>query len=549
MTPVRILDLMTHRFRWAFWGSAIYLLAAAAFAWIVKDRYIEYAPGFVLPPAFLALFMTMAAFSNPESDIASEASGYPAFLLRLPVRTSTLALAPVVGSILWTAGAWIFLAACVMRPMGLTVPIWWPALVVTSIATTLQAALWMPIRFGYARVFAAITLPVLMIYFAMAWPQAEVTERQLAMRFGGATIFFAALAIWAVARARSTSAVRRTVKERTFQDKARAWKPFKSAFAAQVWVEWRRTGRLLPFIVGGIILLMSLPLLRPYPHFSQLYFYGPIEVQPWVNGGAPILAFLPVIFATVLGMGASRSYLKGADGSYHLFFATRPLTDAQFLRAKTIAILFGALIAMVLPVIALWFWLQIPARTEAGEAPLLDIMRSRSLPEDKFYYAGYWLLLLILTIRNQTVGSFVEFIPKGYIRGVYALAVAISGATIWISLGVNGRWLSDQKNEGALFAIVGAFLALKLAVAGILAWRLIALRPETKSDLVRRFVVWLVAAGVVAYVAHVIGAGLSRQADYWFYGSPAVSLCAALLVPLTRPVLARLAIEAGRHKP
>ena len=117
MTPVRVLDLMTHRFRWAFWGSAIYLLAAAAFAWIVKDRYSQFAPGFVLPPAFLALFVTMAAFSNPESDIASEASGYPAFLLRLPVRTSTLALAPVVGSILWTAGAWIFLAACVMYSM------------------------------------------------------------------------------------------------------------------------------------------------------------------------------------------------------------------------------------------------------------------------------------------------------------------------------------------------------------------------------------------------------------------------------------------------
>ena len=91
--------------------------------------------------------------------------------------------------------------------------------------------------------------------------------------------------------------------------------PFTSAMAAQRWLEWRRQGRNLPIVTGIALTALSLPLLW-VADLQTEYFSDGLVMNVYVVTAFNFLLWVPVLFSTVIGLGARRSEARGADAPW-----------------------------------------------------------------------------------------------------------------------------------------------------------------------------------------------------------------------------------------
>lgn len=546
MTGVTVLQMFVHRYRRLYVGMLAYLVVLAGLAQLPSGTIPNAAIGSLLAPFFLGLFASIAAFANPDTDLAAETSGYPAFLLRLPVKSVTLAFWPLVGVSLWGAFLWFGLAKMYLLPSGMTVPIIWPMLLIAATGMTLQATLWMPFRAGAIRLMLAILIPAALVIFG-AWAQANnLPQAQISFVFAVEGVLAAAWAGYAVKRARVTGAMRSAIRERTYTDKSRRLSPFRTPAMAQFWLEWRKEGRLLPMITALILGAGSVPLLWERVRY-QVVYRGDLNVNTWVWSMMPSLPWLTLIIATILGMGASKSYMRSPEGSYHLFFATRPLSSAQMLKAKYTSITLGVVTAWAITILVAAGWLMLPADDLKGhEAPLLSLLLQRTPWEEAAAMAGGALLLGFWAVRNQIVGVFTHYAPVPSIRGIYAMAVAISAGGISVLLGTSGRFFGEAKNAPIVAGLLGFVLLVKVGLAFWLGSKVISVRPGERKRVVTAFLIWPVWGGLFAAAA--MWATAWHRDDNVLFMTPIPILAAFLLVPLVRPMAAKLSIEKGRHR-
>lgn len=91
-------------------------------------------------------------------------------------------------------------------------------------------------------------------------------------------------------------------------------------------------------------------------------------------------------------------------------------------------------------------------------------------------------------------------------------------------------------------------LAVKLGFAIILALKMRGLRPTSSRELGHAFLGWFVVAGVFASALGWIVYELPEGAVYPCLQHPIPELLAMILVPIARPIAARIALEQGRHR-
>src|SRR5687767_9896961 len=108
-------------------GSVGYLgVLVVLFQTVFAGKPPEEVAGFTIPLFFAGLFW-MAVFSYPQADLASPHSGFPRHLLTLPVSTRQLVLWPMLLGGVVLAAMWLTLALLIWRPVGVRLPLFWPA--------------------------------------------------------------------------------------------------------------------------------------------------------------------------------------------------------------------------------------------------------------------------------------------------------------------------------------------------------------------------------------------------------------------------------------
>lgn len=266
----------------------------------------------------LAFIYIVYAFSYAELGARIHASGFPAWLYTLPVRTFWLVIWPMVSGGLAIAATWVVVARWIF-PADFEVPIVWPALGLAVTMAWIQAIDWSPLGGITKGIVAAVVLggmwvsllngqshDVALYVVPALWPLAVVAavagvsraRRGGLMGMPGLTVL-SSLAAGVIPRRRSA---------------------FRGPAAGLLWWECRRNGLLLPGVVGCILLLLS-------------FFVPSWEKRTAIDLIIQIPRFLPLL-GLLAGIVLGKSDVWSRPLRLTSFAATRPVTSGDVVIAK-----------------------------------------------------------------------------------------------------------------------------------------------------------------------------------------------------------------------
>ncbi len=549
-----VLSLMVHRFKKAYLFFSIYMGVLVLLGLTPRSWVPEPLSAVLCLPFGLGLLMTVFGFVNFEADIASTASAYSPWLLRLPIKTRELALWPILAAATWGSLSWVIFAVLFVRPRGLDAPVWWPALMFMALALSMQAILWRPVKRGNIRLIFTMLLSTTIMLFGYIATQMQVRQGVICAIYAAIAVPSAAIAWWSLTLARTSTAggirsatdVKETIK---VQQQTNF---FKSPMAAQIWLEWRRQGKLLPLLTGLGFLAISLPM-AAWQDKHIIGYTGKgqaILANIWLTTAFQFLPYIPLLFATVIGMGARVSDIRGTDGNYHLYYATRPLKSQDMVRAKMIAIAMGVAITALLTAVVMILWVSMPVTLSDG-----TIMTYFKATFARTFEREQWVAIAMIVVlftawtwRNQSVGAFVDYMPSREFAMLYPIAVTFIGVLAFTLFRTYNSELRDPKYAQAWSAVMAIALVIKIGSAIVIARKQIRLRPSSKSDILTTFAYWQ-GAGIVAAISVGLIVNWMHQdgtPSYMFHPTP--EIMALMLVPLVRPLSSRLALELGRHR-
>lgn len=549
-----VLRLTVHRYRRIYAVFGIYAVLIVLLALGFGTRMTDVAAVPLVLLYFVGLIFTLGAFANPESDLAGDAPAVPTYLLRLPVSTRSLAVPPLVGSIVWPVLAWAVLVIGFIGPTGLSMDLLWPGGLLGAIGPSLMAVQWAPFRSGKLRLMFGLLVPTLLIgiglWFGLTPGYSEV---QLTAFFALSALVACRIAYWGLATSRTSESTRirrpSLLSKINLPSRTRPeMPPFKSALAAQRWLEYRRQGRILPILSGTALAMLSIPLL-----FEQGFrlSWDPYALAPniWVTSAFVAIPAIPLLFATVIGMGARPNETRSADGAYHLFFATRPMRSELLVRAKNQAAIHSVIITWGIALLTMFLWSLTPAKQGDHVAPLIGFILAELTLNTAVASLIAIGLLIAWTWRNLTVGSFADFLPTRFGKRIYGTVVIASGIFLYSIVASSDmtRLLNNYYilAQAILLAAVSAKVGVALAIAG----RTTELRPSSIGDVVRVFATWVMGGGLVSAALYAFQFLIDPEHNLpeFFRTGGGPIFIGFLLMPLVRSLASRLAVEVGRH--
>ncbi|AIE85885.1 hypothetical protein [Fimbriimonas ginsengisoli] len=553
MTGVSLVQMFVHRYRWVYPAVAIYLTLLACIVRVPDSVMNPVLKGLLSIPFFFGMIATLAAFSNPESDLTSEASGYPPFLLRMPMRSIALALWPMLAGVLWGIGSWLGIAVLFLIPLGAQITngdLVWSSAMIGALVVTFQALLWMPVRSGKLRLAVGLSVPLALLCGGLSLGMQHVDVETITLLFVLEGFAAGALAVNAVVRARTVGTVRvPLVAKPRLNVNRKAKAPFATPYAAQYWLEWHRQGRLLPILTGVALVLISVPLVREHDLYEQYYQGHMIMVNTWSWAMLPSLPWIPLLISTIIGMGVKKSDMRSEEGVYHLYYATRPIDSSEMLRAKYAAIGRGVLISWGMTIAVAFAWLSEIASDGVLRMPTWMFILRWTPVSQLALYAAMIVLAAVWTWRNQAIGAFVDFLPSRIAARLYPVAVTLLGAIYFSLFALSNQFLQRPESIWLVGPAFSLALGLKVWSAFLVKNKLATLRPSEGDFAGRAFASWLKVGAVTSllflWVANFYS---SVGANVPILSPPVAVLAAFLVAPLVRPMAARLAIEQGRHQ-
>ncbi len=551
---VMVVRLMVHRFRRIYFVFAVFLVAMVGVAQLPITLLPDWMAGILCVAFGFGLLTTVFGFVNFEADISSTASAFSPWLLRLPIKTRVLAFGPIAAAAMWAFVSWTLFTVGFLWQRRIHAPLIWPALMFVALALSMQAILWRPVRLGNVRLVLSLVLSTSILLFGSIAGQMGWNANVISEVYGCVACVSAVGAWWSLKLARTSASIRiKTPQTKT--DGVTVVKqstPFKSPRTAQFWLEWRRQGRLLPLLTGLALLALSIPLFVSQDKHVVGYTetHKAISVNIWMTTAIGFIPWIPLLFASVIGMGARPSDIRAADGNYHVYFATRPLPSQDMVRAKMLAIACGVAITAVMTLLVILLWICMPATIEGGQnVPYFSISYFKNASEIPWMaYSLTVITLIAWTWRNQTVGAFVDYMPSTKFAMVYPLAVTTIGAFAFALTESFHAELQETKNANIWIAAFVVGLVVKLSAAVFVSSKQLRLRPESKHSIWVTIAWWQVTGIVAAVIVGVIRANMHRTELPSYFVFPVPELAALMLVPLVRPLGARLALELGRHR-
>lgn len=519
---------------WSLWQRyhvvlVIVLGVMSTFATTIARLGVEKTPPVVLVLGVMLLVFGYLAligvFIHPDADVGTGGSSYPVHMFTLPVRTGQLVLWPMFLGVSTVFGSG-FLLSLAARYAGSTIPLYWPAALAAAILAVLQTIFWYPLGIPYSKLcLTLIAIPALAVGVGYA-NACDLAESRLCLGLGAVVVVAACAAYVGLGRARCGD-VRILDFDRpaSATPETRVRRPFASATRAQAWYEWRLHGIVLPLLVAFLFGLFCIPLV-----WSDSY--SPVTIlPPSPNGFLPTIptyaaAYYPVLLglvplaAWVIGCGARRSDVKRGDRTFHLFFATRPVSDGSLVARKlwsalrSSATAWFVLLALSLSLAAMQGGFQNLAGDEVASAsqrtPVL-VALAPYLDLDNLLRAGAMLVLLFaLTWRNYAVGFWTELSGKVWLRYGYPAACVVAFTSFVVIQGSSEElrhWLTLPHVASILWLLVFA----KLATAGVLATYLRRIGCLGPGTIGRSAAMYIAGGGTMVWIALFLSDGIRRN--------------------------------------
>lgn len=489
----------------------------------------------VMMPLTATFTYLLAVFSfGLDGDLAARQSMYPARMFTRPLSTDALAGLPMLYGAMAMIVLWLVTRVLALWPTGVAVPIFWPALLLTSLLGWTQALTWMGYPLTGLRIVAAVLVlgaidvtGLLALHFNAREPvMLAILAPQIPLAF--------LVARYAVARARRGDVpdwhgnfVRLTsIRHVVSHDRQR----FASPARAQTWFEWQRHGRSLPIWV--VILL-------------------PFElVLLWLAGDSTSLIFeillsvllTPAFVATFVAAAVSSSNLGGSDAyGVSPFIATRPLTNAQLVAAKLKMAIASTVVAWLVVLIAL----PLALKLSGAEAALLEEWRRLGA----IVGTPRAVVFVLLVLWGFIALTWTQLVQSLYI-GLTGRGAVIKGSVVLVLgffflFGPLGEWILETRRLGRIWSalpiILTILVSLKMIAVVAIGARLYDRRLVSDRALVTGAASWSIAVfalyGVLA----------------WLTDSPHIPryvlmLIAILGIPLARLSAAPLALAWNRHR-
>ena len=489
-------------------------------------------------PLMVGLFL-MFAYSG---DIIGRDSTFPARNFTLPLTTRALAGWPMLYGTFAIALTWLATASFVLRPVGIDVPLWWPAVFLASCLAWVQALSWRPFALpGLRTVAVEVPIVVLVAIFSI-YLVFDLTEPVVSLLLGCTILPAYVVAVRGVARARRgdqpewqwLTACARNIAER-FSLRGRG---FATWSRAQVWYEWRRGGLGLPITAGLVILfwVMLIAVARyNIPHPSP---YNPLR--------SPIILLAIPLFISAwagTGLGVCGVPRRGKPlPAISPFLATRPMTCAGLIWAKmkAAAISMAIVWGMTLVAIVLMFLLTASWSELAGQWNMLS--KDLSAAQKAAIITLGPVFLLAVTWRLAISDMFLGLAGRSWVWVIWALVIAplLIGTVL---IGCKLVEYPEYRAEvlAALPWALGLAAALKLLL-GVWLARVVTRRRLIEARLMERLLVaWLLTtAALTGLLCWLIPAGLAS----WHL----ITACVVLAMPLVRISLAPIALAWNRHR-
>jgi hypothetical protein len=536
---------------WEFWRRHRLGLAGVAALVVGFAAYCAAVPvtrtfGFVSSIWFaMGLCYVIGVFAYGfEGGLESPASGFPARLFVLPVRTGVLVGGPMLQGTAAAVLLWLGWDQLVLRPCGVETPAWW-AVMLAAVVATGQAILWLPFGLPWLRILVgAVAFVVLLRAPAVLdlLTSLGVSEQWLAdpnHRDTALTAFAAALiptaylmAVFGVGRARRGDSPDWSLLGRAFRRGGELGPdrpPFASAVRAQVWYEYRLRG-------GGFVMTVAVVV-------AVLMLVG-LLLEHRTNRPDLLLVFLlvPPLIAAFWGaqMGSTGESVRST--ALTAFAATRPLDNAALVGAKLRAATRTAIVAfgLVLAATAGWF-------VATGAYEKMDQLWELLAERQGSARATGWFVLFPLTLFLFTWRSLVANLWVGLTGRTWMVPTHTIVTTLLVLqfLAEWAVWNADSARRAqiteALPWVAGGLVTAKFLLAG---WAVRALvrggkvRARTAARLIG---LWVVVAGSL----FALYGWLIPSESVAPYG---VALGVVLFLPLARFAAAPLALGWNRHR-
>jgi hypothetical protein len=513
--------------------ALLVLVVAATRPGAYSEEFLAFLSVALSIPFGMACAYLLPVFSYGfECDVASAESCFPARLFTLPVSVADLVLWPALFGALTLSLLWLALAG-VLALGYLEVSLGWPVLLAVALLVWLQAVVWTPYGLPWLRLVVAVPVlatPITVAYLGVnellpwAWTHALLA---LLVVLGVAV----SLAGVRLARRGAGPGWRRAAATTAGPAPVVRRRPFRSAFGAQLWCEWRRHGLSLPLGVSLILPFVFVPL-----------FFGTGEAVP-LSQTLLIALALPVFISpsATATAGKHNPWVREYYG-IPPFNATRPMSTAGLVAAKL-----GMAVLSTAATWALTVSVTLLAVVVSGNGPALVELARKLFAGWPAYQVAGTVFAVVFFVMLLTFKRLVENLAVGlsgrvwFIRGNVLL-----GALIWCNLGVLVTWVyfhpeSQESVRAAMPWIVGTLVAVKLGLGVWVVRRLLARELIPARTLTWLTVAWLAVAGVLA------GLLVWLVPEGWI--SPWVLAASVVLVlPLVRFAAMPLALAWDRHR-
>ncbi len=515
---------------------------------------------------FLGLFVggvyLVAVFIHPDSDVASPGSTYPPHYFTLPVKTRDLVLWPVGAGIV-CLGAWMLVIGVVMRKAGINYDPIAGALFVIALLTSMQAIFWTPLGIPYSKLVLTLIVIAGIWVISVGHPLFGFAEGERLVLFGAVILVSIVLTWIGVASARAGDIYRQVTRsedkptERTRP--VRVLPAFRSAKAAQLWYEWRMQGKTLPILSLLLYVAFLIPLFWN-DTLSPIYDLAGItrdittpEIPTYLKTFLPALLFLMPVYGWAIGCGARKSDVRRSDRAFHLFFATRPTSDAELvwtkLRVAALSTLaaWGFLLIALLPLVFMEGGNSKPAFGIVAKAPMYAILAP---------YLQGWVVVKVLAVlfvaifftwRNFIIGFWTELSGSLFLRYAQPAVASILLVSAF-TIGIRFQGMTILQS---LPIVLGLMVAAKFALASIVAYRQGQSGLLSSSVLLRVGIGYILGVSLMGYAVYILLGQAIQMGDLNTSGSfylQTFTLLTLLCVPLARVLLAVSALSRNRHR-
>ena len=533
--------LLYQRHRLGLTLFAIYMVFLAIASHLPPSLYSEAAMRVLTTPFGFGLLYLMGIFANADSDLASTRSGYASPLFILPVRTRSLIIWPMLYGGVSVALVWVAFAVLILVPQGQSAYVWWPATLLAALTACLQALSWYPVPLPYLRGILAFALLAALTGLGALGSVSRLAAVTLS------AIFLLIIPLAGLIAARGVALARQGEnREQTWLPERRQESVVRRRFAspaqAQLWLEWKRNGLLLPLLTLLICLLFALPLATIGKSAGTPLGIGGIEVHFAARLWLVCLLWAPLT-AMVIGCCPVKSETFRPDLTLQPFLATRPLSSLDIVLAKLRMAALSTGSAWAIQCVFLAGWAFLPAQDGALTGTIggllwryMTIKSSLALP----------LLLIGLvgwTWKCQVSGLWIELTGRRWLINGYAIAFPMFMATLI------GWSLNKAATEPTFVTRALPFLPLLAFGVALLKFIVIlgavcALRGHNlvASSRLKSFLGdWLIAAAaLVTLLLYLLPPDLVSPLF--------VALGVFLYLPLSPLLLAPLALHWNRHR-